>query len=175
MGAMATAALIKQAKDKLGCAVRTARNPAGRKKVLARIKDAAAKGVNRAHPALLRATKGRLGARVFRAPVLLLTTTGRRSGKERTVPLLYLAQGDRIALVGSYGGDDRDPLWVHNIRADPAVTVEIDGRRRPMRASIASAEEKAALWPKVLELYRPYDNYQRRTERDIPVVWLDPV
>lgn len=175
MGVMATAALLERAKDKLGCAVRTARNPAVRQKVLSRAKDAAAKGVNRAHPVLLRATRGRIGGRVFRAPVLLLTTTGRRSGKERTVPLLYLREGDRIAVVGSYGGDDRDPLWVHNVRADPAVGVEIDGRRAPMRASIASAEEKARVWPKFVELYRYYDNYQRKTERDIPVVWLDPV
>lgn len=172
---MATAALLGQAKDKLGCALRTAKDPAVRQKVRRRVKDAAAKGANRAHPLLLRATGGRIGGRVFKAPVLLLTTTGRKTGKERTVPLLYLREGDRIAVVGSYGGDARDPLWVHNVRADPAVRVEIDGQRMPMRASIASADDKARVWPKFVELYRYYDSYQRRTEREIPLVWLDPV
>lgn len=175
MVAMATPVLMKQAKDKLACAVRTAKNPAVRKKAAKRAKDTAARAVNRAHPALLRATKGRVGARIAKAPVLMLTTTGRKSGKERTVPLLYVREGERLAVVASYGGDDRDPLWLHNLRADPAVTVEVDGRRTPMRASIASADDKARLWPKFLAIYRFYDKYQSRTERDIPVVLLDPV
>jgi F420H(2)-dependent quinone reductase len=176
MGGMTNAALLKKkARDTVSCAVRTASDPAARRKLLGRAKDTAAKGVNRAHPALVRATKGRVGARWMKAPVLLLTTTGRKSGKERTVPLLYIREGERIGLVASYAGDDRDPLWLHNIRANPAVTVEIDGKRTPMRASIASAEDKARVWPKFVAIYRFYDTYQRRTERDIPVVWLDPV
>ena len=77
-------------------------------------------------------------------------------------------------LVASYGGDSRHPTWFLNLRDDPNVEVLMEGRRRKMRARVASAEEKAALWPEVTDAYRGYAGYQRRTDRDIPLVFLDP-
>jgi deazaflavin-dependent oxidoreductase (nitroreductase family) len=155
-------------------AAKAVRDPAARATLRREAKDGLAWVANRVHPALLRASKGKVGAKLGKAPVLLLTTTGRRSGKERTVPLLYLAEGERLVVVASYGGDDRSPAWFLNLTDTPAATVELDGVRRPVTASVADAAEKERLWPRLLEIYRYYDNYQRKTDRDIPVVWLDP-
>jgi len=120
-----------------------------------------------------RATGGRLGGR-FRggAPVFLLITKGRKSGQPRTAPLLYLEDDGRYVVVASKGGMSHHPLWFHNLEADPQVEVELGKRRIPMTARRASPEEKAALWPKLVAMYRDYDDYQARTERDIPVVIL---
>ena len=156
----------------LECALKTARDPATRAKVRRGVKDGAAWTANRLHPLVLRTSKGRLGGTLFKAPVLLLTTTGRKSGKERTVPLLYLRDGEALVVVASYGGDDRSPAWFLNLSDNPAVTVEIDGERRPMTASVVDAETKARLWPGLLAMYKQYEDYQRKTDRDIPVVRL---
>jgi deazaflavin-dependent oxidoreductase (nitroreductase family) len=122
-----------------------------------------------------RATGGRLGGRFLRgAPVLLLTTRGRRSGQPRTAPLLYLEDGGRIAIVASKGGMSQHPLWYRNLEANPEVEVEIGRERRPMLARVATEAEKRELWPKLVAMYRDYDDYQARTERDIPVVVLTP-
>lgn len=136
-------------------------------------KDGAAKVVNRVHSFVYRRSGGKVGSRwVQKAPVLLLTTTGRKSGKARTAPVLYLADGDRLAIVASYGGDDRSPAWFHNLTANPDVTVEMAGTTRPMRAEVASAADKERLWPSLVEMYSGYESYQKKTERDIPVVFL---
>lgn len=124
---------------------------------------------------IFRATGGRLGARFLRgAPVLLLTTRGRRSGVRRTTPLIYLQDGPDFVLVASKGGMSRNPLWYQNLEADPDVEIQIGNEIRPLRARRASPEEKAALWPRLVAVYRDYDDYQARTDRDIPVVILSP-
>jgi F420H(2)-dependent quinone reductase len=130
--------------------------------------------MSRANVWLYRLTGGRLGARFFGAPVLLLTTRGRRTGTPRTVPLLYLGDGDRLVVVASKGGMSHHPLWYRNLEVDPAVEVEVDGRRRRMVARRATPDEKRAYWPRLVAMYRDYDAYQARTTRDIPVVVLTP-
>src|SRR5262245_23735674 len=122
---------------------------------------------------IFRASGGRLGSRFLRgAPVLLLTTTGAKSGIRRTTPLIYLAEGSRVALVASKGGMSHSPAWYHNLMANPECEVQIGSRQTSMVARRASAEEKAALWPKLVAIYRDYDDYQARTSRDIPVLIL---
>lgn len=124
---------------------------------------------------IFRASGGRLGSRFLRgAPVLLLTSTGRKSGVRRTTPLIYLADGERLVLVASKGGMSHSPAWYHNLMAHPECEVQIGGETRAMTARRADAAEKAALWPKLLAIYRDYDDYQARTARDIPVVILTP-
>ena len=122
---------------------------------------------------VFRASGGRIGGR-FRggAPVLLLTTTGRKTGQPRTAPLLYLKDGDTYVLVASKGGMSHHPLWFRNLEANPEVEIEVGRDKLAMTARRASSEEKAALWPKLVAMYRDYDDYQARTERDIPVVIL---
>lgn len=140
-----------------------------------RLGSALIKVVSRANVWAYRATGGRVGGRFLRgAPVLLLTTRGRRSGEPRTAPLLYLEDGGRIVIVASKGGMSEHPLWYRNLEASPECEVEIGRERRPMRARVANEAEKRELWPKLLAMYRDYDGYQARTERDIPVVILGP-
>ena len=122
---------------------------------------------------IYRLSGGRLGATFLRgAPVCLVTTTGKRSGQPRTVALLYLADGDDIVLVASKGGMSHHPAWYHNMVAHPEVQVQIGAITRTMRARRASDAEKAALWPKLVTMYRDYDDYQARTTRNIPVMIL---
>ncbi len=109
-----------------------------------------------------------------RAPILVLHTTGRLTGKQRTTPLLYLDQGDQLVVVASNGGDSRSPRWYLNLTDHPEVSVEVNGETRPFTAQTASPEEKGRLWPQLLDIYGTYDKYQRRTSRDIPVVILTP-
>ena len=138
-------------------------------------KDLVAKVLTTAHRQLFDLTKGRLGGELAGMPVLVLTTTGRKSGKERRTMLTSPVQdGEAIVLVASYGGDDRHPTWFLNLRDDPDVTVTMRGRTLPMRARVASAEEKARLWESVTSTYSAYGGYQRRTDRDIPLVILEP-
>lgn len=107
-------------------------------------------------------------------PVLVLTTTGRKSGQPRETMLTTPLQEDgRIVLVASYGGDDRHPQWYLNLVEDPDVTVTTGGSTRAMRARVASPAEKAELWDRVTAAYKGYAAYQHRTERDIPLVILE--
>jgi deazaflavin-dependent oxidoreductase (nitroreductase family) len=122
-----------------------------------------------------RATGGKLGGKFLRgAPVMLLTTIGRKTGKPRVSPLLYLRDDDRVIVVASKGGMDHHPLWYRNLQVNPDVEVQIGNQVRPMRAATATPEEKQAYWPRLLEMYRDYADYQARTRRDIPVVILSP-
>jgi deazaflavin-dependent oxidoreductase (nitroreductase family) len=122
-----------------------------------------------------RASGGRIGGRFLRgAPVCLLRTRGRKSGEPRVAPLLYLADGERVVVVASKGGMAQHPLWYRNLVEHPDCEVEIGATRRAMRARTAGPEEKAALWPRLVAMYRDYDDYQARTDRDIPVVILEP-
>ena len=140
-----------------------------------RIGTAVVKLMSRANVWAYRASGGRIGGRFLRgAPVLLLTTQGRKTGEPRTAPLLYLEDGGRIVIVASKGGMSQHPLWYRNLEASPRCEVEIGSERRPMLARVANEAEKRELWPKLVALYRDYDDYQARTERDIPVVILDP-
>ena len=124
---------------------------------------------------IYRLSGGRLGAKwMHGAPILLLTTTGRKSGEKRTAPLLFLEDGQRVVLVGSQGGMSKDPQWVKNIDADSEVQVEIGSRKRAMSARRGSSEEKAHYWPALCEMYPDYADYQARTVRDIPILILDP-
>jgi deazaflavin-dependent oxidoreductase (nitroreductase family) len=134
-------------------------------------KDIGARIVTGFHEAVFRLSNGRIGNRGFGMPVLILTTTGRKTGKQRTTMLTSPVQdGDSVVLVASYGGDDRHPTWFLNLRDDPQVEITMEGRARRMRARVATPEEKAELWPRVVAAYRGYGQYQKRTERDIPLV-----
>jgi deazaflavin-dependent oxidoreductase (nitroreductase family) len=137
-------------------------------------KDAIARIATRVHRWLYRRTGGRFGGRLAKSPVLLLTTTGRRTGQVRTTPLLYLDDGDRLVIVASYGGDDRAPTWYLNLEANPEVGVEVGPASKRMRASVAAGEERAQLWQRLTRMYPPYNDYQARTNRRIPVVILTP-
>jgi deazaflavin-dependent oxidoreductase (nitroreductase family) len=124
---------------------------------------------------LFRASGGRLGARFMHgAPVGLLTTTGRRSGQQRTTPLIYLADDERIVLVASKAGMSSHPVWFLNLEANGEVEFQTAKEPRKMQARRASPEEKAGYWPRLCEVYPDYDDYQARTERDIPVLILEP-
>ena len=133
------------------------------------------KTMNAVHRTVLTLSRGKLGWQVGSMPVIELTTTGRKSGQPRTVMLTSpLQEGDAYIVVASRGGDDHHPAWLLNLRDNPAVEVKVGGgQRRPMRARIASAEERAVLWPKIADRYRNYAGYQARTEREIPLVFLE--
>jgi F420H(2)-dependent quinone reductase len=107
-------------------------------------------------------------------PICLVEHRGRRTGKLRTTPLVYLRDRDRVVVVASQAGRPQHPLWFRNLEADPEVTVQIRGERRPMRARTAAAPERAELWPRLVDLYSDYDSYQSWTDREIPVVILEP-
>jgi F420H(2)-dependent quinone reductase len=126
------------------------------------------------HVRAYRLTKGRVGKRWSGAPVLLLDHVGRKSGRRMTSPLIYGEDGQNLILVASFGGAPRDPHWWKNLKANPDTTVNVYGDVRRVRARHASPEEKARIWPAMVEVYAPYDAYQRRTKRDIPVVILEP-
>jgi deazaflavin-dependent oxidoreductase (nitroreductase family) len=121
-----------------------------------------------------RLSGGRVGGKVGRAPVLLLTTTGRKSGQPRTAPVVYLADGDRLVVIGSNAGNARTPAWSLNLKANPDAEVEVGRDRRPVRARVAADEERADLWRKHNEQYAGFDDYEARTDRDIAVFVLDP-
>lgn len=138
--------------------------------------DFALKAMNAGHRLLIRLTGGRVGYSAMGMPVLELTTTGRRSGAPRTVLLTAPVHGEgRYVVVASRGGDDRHPAWFLNLRANPDVEVAVGGAERvPMRARIADPAERAELWPRIADEYRNYAGYQRSTEREIPLVHLEP-
>jgi deazaflavin-dependent oxidoreductase (nitroreductase family) len=127
------------------------------------------------HVWFYRLTGGRFGRRFpGGAPVCLVTTRGRRSGQNRTVALLYLHDGNRVVLVGSKGGMSHHPGWIFNLRAEPRCEVQIGAERRWMRARSANAEERAALWPRLVAMYPDYAEYQKRTTRQIAVLICEP-
>jgi deazaflavin-dependent oxidoreductase (nitroreductase family) len=122
---------------------------------------------------LYQRTGGRLGNTLLGAPVLLLTTIGNKSGQKRTVPLLYLKDGERYLIVASKGGYPTDPAWYKNLVANPAVEVQEGAVVKAMRARTVSEEEKAQYWPRLVAMYKYYQQYQDRTDRSIPVVALE--
>jgi deazaflavin-dependent oxidoreductase (nitroreductase family) len=138
--------------------------------------DATWKVLNAFHKGTLKLTGGRLGWRGSGMPMLQLTTTGRKTGQRHTVMLSSpLQEGSTIVLVASRGGDDRNPAWFLNLRDNPDVQVALEGQpARAMKATVASPEERARLWPKVIADHKNYAGYQRKTTREIPLVLLEP-
>jgi deazaflavin-dependent oxidoreductase (nitroreductase family) len=136
---------------------------------------AAQKWVTKLHVAAYRATEGKIGGRLMNSPVLLLLTTGRKSGKERTTPLLFLRDGVNYIMVASNGGTAGDPAWWLNLQKDPEAIVEVGGRTLRVRAEEVKGEEKRGLWTRLVEMYPLYESYQQRTDREIPVILLRPV
>ncbi|GAB3204626.1 nitroreductase/quinone reductase family protein [Nocardia tengchongensis] len=135
------------------------------------LKDGGAKLMNLAHRVVLTVSGNRLLANPFGMPVIELHTTGRKSGLPRSCYLTApVHDADRVVLVASKGGDDRNPDWYRNLQADPDAELVIYGRRRKIHAHTASPEERAVLWPQITAAYQGYANYQKRTTREIPVV-----
>ena len=135
------------------------------------------KVMNLIHAGVLKVSGGRLGWDFMNMPALELTTIGRKSGEPRKVMLTSPVQeGDTLVIVGSKGGESRHPAWFLNLRDNPAVQVSYKGGPTvAMTARVATADERARLWPKVVERYSGYAQYQTKTEREIPLVLLDPV
>src|SRR6266496_928752 len=144
---------------------------ASHRRITAVPSDFTFKTINAVHRAVLRASGGRLGGVSNGRPVLEVITTGRRSGLPRSVLLpAPLRDGEAYVVVGSRGGDDRHPAWFLNVSDNPHVQVSVSGGPSvPMIASVATAEERARLWPQVTARYRNYASYQKRTAREIPL------
>ena len=131
--------------------------------------------VMQAHTAVYRASHGLIGHRFPGAPpTLLLDHVGAKSATRRTSPLVYTVDGQDLVLVASKGGFPKNPAWFHNLIATPDTTVQVGSSHRPVRAHMASAVERERLWPMVLRTYTGYSDYQKRTEREIPLVILSP-
>jgi F420H(2)-dependent quinone reductase len=127
------------------------------------------------HRTIYRASRGKVAGHFGKLDVLLLTTTGRTSGKPRTVPLLYTRAGDGYAVIASMGGAPDDPAWCKNLRASPDAVVEIGGDRTPVRAREAEGDERERLWRAMTDGFGGYDGYQQKTSRRIPVFVLEPI
>ncbi len=123
---------------------------------------------------LYRLTRGRVGGAVGRAPVLLLTSIGRRSGQRRTAPVVDLQDEECVVVIGSNAGNTNEPAWSFNLKANPDCEIEIGRDRRSVRARVAESEERAELWRKMNEQYSGFDAYEERTSRDIAVFVLEP-
>jgi len=138
--------------------------------------DLVLKVMNTTHRVMLKLTGNRVGASLAWMPSLELTTVGRKSGQPRAVMLTSpLQQGDAYVVVASRGGDDFHPAWFLNLRDNPAVEVQVVGRpKQKMTARVASADERARMWPEITDKYRNYAGYQKKTDREIPLVLLEP-
>jgi deazaflavin-dependent oxidoreductase (nitroreductase family) len=127
------------------------------------------------HAAVYRASHGLIGHRVPGAPpMLLLDHVGAKSARKRTSPLAYAVDGENLILIASKGGYPRNPAWFHNLLANPDTTVQVGSRRRDVRARVADPQERKRLWPMVVSVYGGYEDYRRRTDREIPLVILEP-
>ena len=138
-------------------------------------KDRFYKAFTKVHQMIFKMTRGRLLGKLRGMPAAIVETTGRRSGQRRETMLTCpIVEPDRVVVIASYYGDSRHPAWFLNLRANPDVVVTMQGSTRRMTAHIANDEEKAAIWPKVVASSPPYAKYQQKTDRDIPVVFLEP-
>ena len=126
------------------------------------------------HTALYRLTRGRLGGAIRGFPVLLLTTTGRKTGRTRTTPLGYFVDGGDYVIIASYGGLPTNPAWFHNLKHTPSVTIQIKDRILRATAEQATGEDRAALWRKLIAEAPMYGQYEQKTQREIPLVRLHP-
>jgi deazaflavin-dependent oxidoreductase (nitroreductase family) len=127
------------------------------------------------HAGMYRATGGKLFGRMGKSPILLLNSVGRKTGKKRTSPLLYIMDGEDFVIIASKGGAPTHPAWYLNLKANPNATVEVGDHEVWVRAEEAASEEKARLWQKMVEMYPTYDDYQTKTKREIPLLVLHPV
>jgi F420H(2)-dependent quinone reductase len=131
--------------------------------------------VTQGHTAAYRLSGGRIGHRVpGLPPMLLLDHVGAKSGAKRTSPLVYVRDGEDLVLVASKGGYPKHPAWFHNLKAHPDTEVQIGSERRRVHARAADAAEHKRLWPQALKVYGGYADYQKRAERQIPLVILEP-
>ena len=129
----------------------------------------------RAHTVAYRLSGGLVGSWMPGVgPMLLLDHVGAKSGTRRTNALVYIRDGDDLVIVASKGGSPRNPAWFHNLRANPDTTVQVGRRRIPVRARVATEDERSRLWPNVVATYGGYQGYQDRTSREIPLVILRP-
>lgn len=133
--------------------------------------------INRAfglHTALYRATRGLIGHRIPGVPpMLLLDHVGAKSGIKRTTPLVYLEDGGRWVIVASKGGHAKHPAWFHNLKANPETTIQVGSRTVQVQARVATEAERKKLWPRVVAIWSDYAEYQKRTDRKIPLVVLE--
>ncbi len=151
----------------------TTRTMAGRER--RPVVDAGFKLMNATHRAILLMTGGRYPRTLLGMPAIELHTIGRKTGQRRTTMLTSPVHDQgRIVLVASKGGDDRNPQWYRNLMTNPDVEITVAGETKKMRARTASPDEKAALWPDIIATYKGYASYQRRSDRDIPVVICEP-
>jgi F420H(2)-dependent quinone reductase len=130
--------------------------------------------VGKLNTPLYRLSGGRIGGKVGRAPVLLLTTTGRKSGEQRTAPVVYLKDGERLVVINTNAGNQRIPAWSLNLKANPDAEVEVGRERQAVRARIAEGEERTELWDKHMEQYAGWDDYKAKLSREISVIVLEP-
>jgi deazaflavin-dependent oxidoreductase (nitroreductase family) len=139
------------------------------------LRDLQMKGMNAVHKTVLKLSGGRLLNSFGTMPVVELHTIGRSSGKRRSTMLTAPIHDDRSSvLVASRGGDDRDPDWYRNLVADPEIELTVDGETLELTARVVSDEEKAEMWPRIVEAYKGYAGYQEKTDRNIPVVVCEP-
>ena len=133
------------------------------------------KTMNTVHRSLMKVTGGKIGWTAGKMPVIELTTTGRKSGQQRSTMLTTpWTDGDKLVIVASAGGNDTHPAWYLNLEADPAVSVRTEDGSRSMTARTVSGDERVDLWSQITTKYDNYAGYQTKTEREIPVVILEP-
>jgi deazaflavin-dependent oxidoreductase (nitroreductase family) len=130
--------------------------------------------MTRAHVWLYNVSKGRIGKTFAGAPCCMVVMTGRKTGKKRSIPLIYIPNGEEVILIASQGGMETNPIWYRNLIADPHVEIIVEGRSRKMAVRQASDAEKAERWPVAVAVYPDFDQYQARTDRDIPLMICTP-
>jgi deazaflavin-dependent oxidoreductase (nitroreductase family) len=131
--------------------------------------------MSRAQTWVYQVSGGRLGNKFLHgAPVGLLTTVGRKSGQKRTTPLIYIPDGEKVIVIASQGGMPRHPVWYLNLQANPEAEYQVGGDLRKVRAREVEGEEKETCWRRAQEVYPDFDDYQRRTDRTIPLLILEP-
>jgi F420H(2)-dependent quinone reductase len=123
---------------------------------------------------MYRRSGGKMLGHLRGMPVLLLTTIGRKSGKRRVAPVMYIRDGNNYVVTASNSGDDKHPGWFLNLRANPQITIEVDGMTKRVTAHQASSQEKGRLWPQLVEKAPFFDGYRKKTRREIPMVILEP-
>ena len=132
-------------------------------------------GAMGAHTFAYRKTGGRIGHRLpFLPQMLLLDHVGAKSGVKRTSPLVYAVDGEDLVLIGSKGGYPKNPAWYYNLKANPDTKVQVGDEVRDVHAREANADERPRLWKKATEIYPGFDTYRERTDREIPIIVLEP-
>jgi deazaflavin-dependent oxidoreductase (nitroreductase family) len=139
-----------------------------------RYTDFIIKWMSRANTRLYMMSGGRFGTTFEKAPVALLTTTGRKTGQPRVSPLLFVQDGDRVIVAASKIGSEKNPMWYLNLKADPKVQVQIKKEALDLRARDATDGERDTYWPQLVEMYPTFEDYQSWTDRRIPIVVCEP-